>query len=134
MTAISIPLCQPQATQQLEGWAREFGGNYELYLFGRRAVVVTEVGDIRRILTLRPSKFKRGVKSVSTLFIIFTDSSRCSAAGGGLGRLMLFFGSTIFWLGCFVGHDFFFFFLLLFWCVRVFLFSLSFLFFVVPSV
>eukprot|EP00752_Nemacystus_decipiens_P014601 g13003.t1 len=46
---------------QLEGWAEEFGGDYELHLLGRRIIVVTGLADIRRMLTLRPSKFKRGL-------------------------------------------------------------------------
>ncbi|CAN0178058.1 unnamed protein product, partial [Ectocarpus fasciculatus] len=46
--------------QQVEGWADEFGGDYEVTLIGKRVIFVTEAEDIRRILLLRPSKFKRG--------------------------------------------------------------------------
>lgn len=47
-----------------EGWAEEFGGDYELHLVGIRAIVVTGLADIRRILALRPTKFKRGLRAV----------------------------------------------------------------------
>eukprot|EP00903_Cladosiphon_okamuranus_P016174 g14925.t1 len=46
-----------------EGWAEELGGNYEVHLVGTRAVVVTGLADIRRILTLRPTKFQRGLNA-----------------------------------------------------------------------
>ncbi|CAM9729929.1 unnamed protein product [Ectocarpus sp. 4 AP-2014] len=46
--------------QQVEGWADEFGGDYEITLIGKRVIFVTDAEDIRRILLLRPSKFKRG--------------------------------------------------------------------------
>eukprot|EP00752_Nemacystus_decipiens_P014607 g13007.t1 len=46
-----------------EAWAEEFGGDYELHLVGTRAIVVTGLADIRRILALRPSKFKRGLRA-----------------------------------------------------------------------
>lgn len=51
--------------QQFEAWADEFGGDYELHVFGTRTIVVTSVADMRRILALRPSKFKRGLTPVS---------------------------------------------------------------------
>ncbi|CBN79213.1 cytochrome P450 [Ectocarpus siliculosus] len=51
---------------QLEGWAKEFGGDYELYLAGNKVTVVSGLSDIRRILTLRPSKFKRGIVTNQT--------------------------------------------------------------------
>ena len=54
-----------QLIAQVENWAKEFGGDYELNIFGRRMVVLTSVADIRRVLTLRPSKFRRGLDSVS---------------------------------------------------------------------
>ncbi|CAN0250653.1 unnamed protein product, partial [Scytosiphon promiscuus] len=38
----------------------EFGGDYELFVFGRRVVFVTGTEDARRILHLRPTKFARG--------------------------------------------------------------------------
>ncbi|CAM9835267.1 unnamed protein product [Ectocarpus fasciculatus] len=46
--------------QQVEGWADEFGGDYEVTLIGKRVIFVTGAEDIRRILLLRPSKFRRG--------------------------------------------------------------------------
>lgn len=45
----------------MEGWADEFGGDYELSLFGKKMVVFTTPADCRRIMTLRPSKFGRGL-------------------------------------------------------------------------
>ncbi|CAM9461272.1 unnamed protein product [Ectocarpus fasciculatus] len=46
--------------QQVEGWADEFGGDYEITLIGKKMIVVTGAEDIRRMLLLRPSKFRRG--------------------------------------------------------------------------
>ncbi|CAM9971103.1 unnamed protein product, partial [Ectocarpus fasciculatus] len=51
-----------QSVSQLEGWAKEFGGDYELHVSGTKVIVVTGLSDIRRILTLRPSRFKRGIR------------------------------------------------------------------------
>lgn len=50
---------------QMEAWADESGGTYELTIFGKRTVVATEVSDVRRVLNLRPSVFKRGLSAVS---------------------------------------------------------------------
>jgi len=52
---------------QMEKWADEYGGDYVLHAFGRHIVVVTSAADIRRIFTLRPSKFIRGVNPVRCL-------------------------------------------------------------------
>lgn len=59
------PRTIPQIVEQFEAWAEEFGGDYEIQLVGTRVIVVTGLSDIRRILTLRPSKFKRGMVPVS---------------------------------------------------------------------
>ncbi|CAM9310328.1 unnamed protein product [Ascophyllum nodosum] len=59
----------PKLTAQVENWAKELGGDYELNIFGRRMVVLTSVADIRRVLTLRPSKFRRGLDSSRTLWV-----------------------------------------------------------------
>ena len=48
----------------MEAWSREFGGDYELQMFGERVVVLTGLADIRRMLTVRPSKMKRNLVSV----------------------------------------------------------------------
>eukprot|EP00752_Nemacystus_decipiens_P003174 g2937.t1 len=45
---------------QVEGWADDFGGDFELTIAGSTVVFATEPEDIRRILLLRPSVFKRG--------------------------------------------------------------------------
>lgn len=58
----SYPLAQ--FTEQLEGWAKEFGGDYELHMFGRRVILVSALADVRRMLNLRPSKFHRGMTAV----------------------------------------------------------------------
>ncbi|CAM9660900.1 unnamed protein product [Pylaiella littoralis] len=47
--------------EQMETWAQEYGGDYEVHIAGARAICVTGLPDIRRILTLRPSKFRRGL-------------------------------------------------------------------------
>ena len=64
--------CHPiiQLVQQLEGWADELGGNFELTLFGRRAVVATTVADVRRVLSLRPQVFRRGLTPVSFPYLL----------------------------------------------------------------
>lgn len=49
----------------MEAWAREFGGDYKLHIFGVKFIVVPGYAEIRRILNLRPSIFKRGMSSVS---------------------------------------------------------------------
>lgn len=54
-----------QLTQQLEAWADEYKGDYELRVLGKRVIVVTDPVDVRRILSLRPSKFMRGLTPVS---------------------------------------------------------------------
>lgn len=51
--------------QQLEGWADEFGGDFELTIAGNRVVFVTRAEDIRHILLLRPAVFRRGWMPVS---------------------------------------------------------------------
>lgn len=53
-----------QITQQLEDWAKKFGGDYEINIFGSSVVVLTSVSEIRQVLNLRPSKFRRGFASV----------------------------------------------------------------------
>lgn len=35
-------------------------------MFGKRVIVVTGLADIRRMLTLRPAKFARGLKTVGS--------------------------------------------------------------------
>ena len=52
-------------TKQVEDWAQEFGGDYEINIFGRSVVVLTSAPEIRQVLHLRPSKFRRGFASVS---------------------------------------------------------------------
>ena len=64
-----------QMMQQVEGWADEFGGDYEVTLVGKRVIFVTEAEDMRRILLLRPSKFKRGWRPVSFVVEIPCDHS-----------------------------------------------------------
>lgn len=54
-----------QLPQQLERWAQTYRGDYELNIMGRRVIVVLDASEIRRILTLRPSKFGRGFAPVS---------------------------------------------------------------------
>eukprot|EP00903_Cladosiphon_okamuranus_P020514 g18832.t1 len=46
--------------QQLEAWAEELGGDFELTIAGSTVVFVTGAEDIHRILLLRPTVFKRG--------------------------------------------------------------------------
>lgn len=60
----------PQIGHQFEGWADKYGGDYELRLLGRRCIVVTGVAEIRRILSLRPSKFKRGLTEVCRSLVV----------------------------------------------------------------
>ena len=54
-----------QFTAQVESWAEEFEGDYEIQIFGERVIVLTSVEDIRQVLALRPSKFLRGLTPVS---------------------------------------------------------------------
>jgi len=49
-----------QLQEQIEGWADDFGGDFELKVTGQRVIFVTGAEDIRRILLSRPTKFKRG--------------------------------------------------------------------------
>lgn len=49
-----------QLHEQIEGWADDFGGDFELTVTGQRVIFVTGAEDIRRILLSRPTKFKRG--------------------------------------------------------------------------
>ncbi|CAM9573088.1 unnamed protein product, partial [Scytosiphon promiscuus] len=49
-----------QLNEQLEGWADEFGGDFELAVFGKRVIFVTKTEDARRIYVSRPTKFVRG--------------------------------------------------------------------------
>ena len=58
------PLYAEQLTGQIERWAEEFGGDFELHLFGKRTIALTSVEDIRRVLALRPSKYCRDVSSM----------------------------------------------------------------------
>ena len=53
-----------QIVYQLEGWARDFGGDYLLQMFNRNTVVVTGLPDILRIFALRLTKFSRSNDSV----------------------------------------------------------------------
>eukprot|EP00752_Nemacystus_decipiens_P003173 g2936.t1 len=46
--------------QQLEAWADELGGDFELTIAGSTVVFVTGAEDMHRILLLRPTLFKRG--------------------------------------------------------------------------
>lgn len=48
---------------RMESWSKECGGDYEVQMFGKRVVVLTGLADIRRILTIRPSKMMRGLDS-----------------------------------------------------------------------
>lgn len=66
---VSESLDPRQLMQQVEGWADEFGGDYEVTLIGKRVIFVTDPEDIRRILLLRPSKFKRGWRPVSVFVV-----------------------------------------------------------------
>eukprot|EP00904_Undaria_pinnatifida_P007026 jgi/Undpi1/3453/HiC_scaffold_16.g06825.m1 len=59
-----------------EAWAKEFGGDYELQIFGRRVVVVTGLADIRRILAIRPSKMRRGLASAGMAPSMFFDEGK----------------------------------------------------------
>lgn len=68
-----------QMVGQMEAWADELGGNYELTMFGKRTVVATEVADVRRVLNLRPSLFKRGLSAVRLYqfrFLVFSAYRR----------------------------------------------------------
>ncbi|CAN0057062.1 unnamed protein product [Scytosiphon promiscuus] len=56
----SLQMETDKFNDQVEGWAEEFGGDYELFLLGTRVVIVTGTDDARRIHHLRPSKFSRG--------------------------------------------------------------------------
>ncbi|CAN0228567.1 unnamed protein product [Pylaiella littoralis] len=56
----TLQMKSDKLNQQLEGWADEFGGDFEVTIAGNRIVFVTGAEDVRRILLLRPSKFKRG--------------------------------------------------------------------------
>ncbi|CAN0206214.1 unnamed protein product, partial [Hapterophycus canaliculatus] len=56
-----LRLSPAQSVAQIERWAEEFGGDYELNLVGTRVICVTGLADIRRIMTLRPAKFRRGL-------------------------------------------------------------------------
>ncbi|CAN0309951.1 unnamed protein product, partial [Ascophyllum nodosum] len=55
-------------TAQVESWAEELEGDYELQIFGERMIVLTSVKDIRRVLALRPSKFVRNLTPKVTLW------------------------------------------------------------------
>ncbi len=55
-----------QLNQQLEAWAEELGGDFELSIAGSTVVFVTGAEDMHRILLLRPSVFKRGWTPVRT--------------------------------------------------------------------
>lgn len=58
-------LAAGQIPQQLEGWADKFGGQYELFLFGTRRIMVVDPDESRLISSRRPAGFGRGPNSVS---------------------------------------------------------------------
>ncbi|CBJ30458.1 cytochrome P450 [Ectocarpus siliculosus] len=62
--------------QQVEGWADDLGGDYEITLIGKRVIFVTDPEDIRRILLLRPSKFKRGWRPVGVYPSLFFEEGK----------------------------------------------------------
>lgn len=59
------PLIAHQLLQQLEGWADEYKGDYELRILGRRVIVIADPVKMRRIMAQRPSLFRRGLSPVS---------------------------------------------------------------------
>lgn len=64
---LARPRCCLKKTQvgaQMEAWSKECGGDYEVQIFGKRVIVLTGLADIRRMLTIRPSKMRRGLASV----------------------------------------------------------------------
>lgn len=66
---------------QWESWATQYGGDYEIRIFGHRCIAVTSVPELRRMLSLRPHKFKRG----------FTESDlKWPASQVGIGESMFF--------------------------------------------
>lgn len=79
-TPSSIPIFSTcQMNQQLQGWADEFGGDFELTIAGTRVVFVTEAEEIRRLLLLRPSKLRRGwtpVRNVPFFFFRLRNNYR----------------------------------------------------------
>ena len=66
---LSVPV--EQFTAQVESWAGEFEGDYEIQIFGERVTVLTSVEDIRQVLALRPSKFVRHLTPVSLRRILY---------------------------------------------------------------
>lgn len=56
----TLQLETEKLNQQVQGWADGFGGDFELTITGKRVVFVTGAEDIRRILLLRPTMFRRG--------------------------------------------------------------------------
>lgn len=56
----------PQWAKQMEGWADKYPGDYEISMMGVRVIVVKDAAEIRRILSLRPSSFRRGLSPVSS--------------------------------------------------------------------
>lgn len=64
MHALLNSLIRLQFVQQLEAWADEYKGDYELKIMGRRVIVVVDPIEIRRILVNRPSKIRRGIFTV----------------------------------------------------------------------
>lgn len=62
---VVVASLQLQLTAQLEDWADEYDGDYELHILGRRTIVVTDASELRHILALRPTKFKRGLTPAS---------------------------------------------------------------------
>ena len=78
-----------QITAQVESWAGEFEGDYELQIFGERVIVLTSVKDIRRVLTLRPSKFVRHLTPVSLRHALrLSLYSRCLRRRGLVGLVL----------------------------------------------
>lgn len=49
---------------QTEDRADELGGDYVLTMLCKRTVVARELADVRHVLNLRPSGFKRGPSAV----------------------------------------------------------------------
>lgn len=51
--------------QQMETWADELGGKFQLTVFGKRVVVVAGIDGVRHVLNKRPNIFRRGLTPVS---------------------------------------------------------------------
>lgn len=81
-----------QLNQQLEGWADEFGGDFELAIFGKRVVFVTGPEDARRMNHQRPTKFLRGWFEVRNRAVASLQHLRTTAKCPG--RCSLPFGNV----------------------------------------